>query len=183
MSALLDEPNPLLHVLEIVHDSPGLSLDALRERAGLGWGSVYQRVDLLKEAGLLREERDGKRKRLFAAAPPDAEACRQASVGALLGRLNRDTARRVARAVLEHPGMGAERLAQLVGIPPRSVYLHIKQLVALGLVEREGTFFRSNLRPTERLRSVLEREEFSIVTFSHRAGNLESSTPLAPLLL
>lgn len=174
--------NPLLHVLEIVHASPGLSLNAVRERAGLGWGSMYQRVDRLKAAGLVRLEQDGRRRLVFPVEAPDAEACQQLAARASLDRPNRDTLRRLARTLLAHPGIGALRLARRVGIPPRSAYLHVKQLVAAGLVEREGPLCRSTLRPTPRLRLLLGEtcKEESTLQPPHGARNLESSEAPGP---
>ena len=177
---LHQEIEPLLAMLQIVRASPGLPLSALRERAKIGWGSTYHRVDLLRSLGLVRMEKDGRRQRLFPTAA-DPGALLAAAAGATLSGPRHGTARRIAAAILAQPGIGGERLARGLDIPRRSVYYNLRRLVAAGLVERCGPAGRCTLQPTDRLRAAIAAEAPPHAPGAlHGATNAERGGPCGP---
>lgn len=166
-------PSPF-DVLQMVQAEPGIRLTEIRERTQLGWASIYQRLDYLQSRGLLRRHKDGHAVHLF---PTEASFAAEPEIAAdaAAQRLRGDTARRIAKAVVEHPGIGSERLAQILGVHRRVVYYHVRILVETGLVQRAGGLCRSKLIPTPALIQAVEADGSTrhVLNRSHRATNLE----------
>lgn len=135
-----------------VHDAvvqdPGLSLEEVRARAGIAWGTAVHHLRRLEDTGLLVSVAQGARRRYFAANT--AASGRRAQVAALA----QPTARRVAECVRHQPGVDQSALCAALGLRNPAASKHLHRLAAQGLVlaERDGRHCRYH--PTEALHAT-----------------------------
>jgi predicted transcriptional regulator len=142
-------------LLTIIQAAPGLTLSQLRERASFGWGSVYHHVGLLTRAGLIRTETSGRRLLVY---PRDAldQVSPEASAAMTLEGARADSARQVARALLEAGPMSSAEIAHRTGLPYYTVYRTMTHLLSLGLAQRFGDRRPPRFAATLRLRNLLQ---------------------------
>lgn len=135
-------------IYDLILANPGLAMSALSRRAQLQWGAIHFHVLRLEAAGLVRTYRVGRRRLVFATAELDgAEEER--------GVLIEPACRRVALAILEHPGRDVLQLVDLTKLTPRVVYHHARRLVDLGLVTTAAAGHYRGLRASARLYALL----------------------------
>lgn len=133
-------------ILGTIQAQPGMTLSDLVTLLGLGWGSVYLHLQALEKEGAVTVQHAGRRRILFAGdahSPPEAALLR--------GR----SARVVAEAVLERPGVDVLGICDATGLSPRAVYYHVRRLAMAGLVESQARTRHAALQPTEGLRGLL----------------------------
>jgi DNA-binding transcriptional ArsR family regulator len=117
-------------LFELVQREPGLSLSDLSGRSGLSWGNTVHHLAVLKRSGLVVSMRHGRYRRWFVAGGTEQE--RRPQVAALR---NVVTAR-IARLVLDRPGLSQKQLADALGMTPQATHWHLARLAQAGLVER-----------------------------------------------
>lgn len=130
-------------VYELVQAEPGLSLSELAARSGLSWGNTVHHLQVLKRSGLVVSMRHGRYRRWFATG-----AVEQAQRGQVAALRNAVSAR-IARLILEQPGLSQKQLADRVAMSPQAVHWHLARLAQAGLVERvrDGREVRHYVRP------------------------------------
>lgn len=117
-------------VYQLVQAEPGLSLSELAQRAALSWGNTVHHLSVLKRSGLVVSLRHGRYRRWFAAG-----AVEQGQRGQVAALRNPVSAR-VARLVLEVPGLSQKQLADRMAMSPQAVHWHLARLAQAGLVQR-----------------------------------------------
>lgn len=141
-------------VYELVVGQPGLAVSDVARRLGLYWTSAALHIGHLTKAGLIASTRIGRRRVLVPAAGPDLD------FGFELGLLAEGSCRRVALAILEHPGRSVLDLCGLTGMSERAVYHHVKRLEEAGLVVKRTKLAHRGLDPAPRLFLALGRHGF-----------------------
>lgn len=151
----LPETSPVLGspirqaILRLVQERPGISLSDLGRRLALRWGAASFHVARLEAGGLVRTVRIGRRRLVYAldasiAAYPEEHAA-----------LHEPACRRLALAIIEHPGSSVSRLVEHTGLSPRVVYHHAKRLLDLGLIASSSPGAYRGLRASGKLFALL----------------------------
>lgn len=152
--------NPVrAHVHQVVVQDPGLSLEEVRSRAGIAWGTAVHHLRRLEDTGLLVSIVQNARRRYFAANTPAS------SHRAHVAALSHPTARRVADFVRQRPGVDQSGLCAALGLRNPTASKHLQQLATHGLVLAERDGRRCRYHPTTALHATL--------------GILETPTPPA----
>ena len=121
-------------VLDLVTRQPGIPAEKVLDVLDIGWGTLSHHLERLKMQALVRVNVEGRRKLLYPAGSLDEkEASRRA-------RLFYPKAREIAQAVLREPGISIAAVSDRCGLSPRVVYYHLKELLALGLIEKAGRY-------------------------------------------
>jgi DNA-binding transcriptional ArsR family regulator len=136
-------------ILDLIRTRPGVSVSELARLAGMYWTSAAAHVEQLRQAGLVRAVRVGRRRVLFSSQILEAEA---ADAPGILGE---PSCRRVAVAIAAHPRQRVWELCESTGMSERAVYHHVKRLVAAGLVATSKTGAYRGLEATPRLLACL----------------------------
>lgn len=116
-------------ILSHIQAEPGLTLSELRKKARLGWGVIYHHLGGLERDGLVRSERRGRYRLLFAVG---ATAPRERGAS-LRGKARHS----IAHAVATVGPTTTDHLIGATGLTRRVVYHHLKALRDAGLVERD----------------------------------------------
>lgn len=137
-------------LLRLVQDEPGITITRLRERAGIGWGPLYEELQRLEDAGLLRTVRIGARRLVVPADAQEAHAMLQARVV-----LSNPSARRVAHAIARGEARSTDALVRALGLAPRAVRRHVARLLEHGLATSVSASRHEGLRATPALLKAL----------------------------
>lgn len=125
-----------------VHRYPGLELSRIARLAGVDEDVVRYHVRVLEEAGLVRAEEEGARRRVYPLERTSAGAVSPLTRDErrIVGMLRRPATLRAVVALLEHGELSAGGLARACSISPSTASHHIKALeeAALITVRREG---------------------------------------------
>ena len=121
---------PRRKLLAFVRMHPGAHLRELERGSGLAVGVLRHHLDYLVAAGLVREERDGRLRRVF---PEGLDPELRAALPALRVRSHRA----VVLHLLNHEGAGARDASEALRIPLRTTSYYLRALVKAGLVLRE----------------------------------------------
>jgi DNA-binding transcriptional ArsR family regulator len=140
-------------ILDVVRREPGITVTRLRQKAGLGWSSLYHHLGRLESARAVTTVAAGRRRIVVLAGRDEPEATHRAR--ALL--LNA-TLRRLARAIAEGTGTDVHALARATRMGERTVYHHLRSLVGHGLVASSVPRRHLGLRATPLLLSLLEKD-------------------------
>ncbi|MEA3204241.1 MAG: hypothetical protein QOI63_1921, partial [Thermoplasmata archaeon] len=141
--------NPVrARVHQAVVGDPGLSVEEVRARAGVAWGTAVHHLRRLEDTGLLVSVTQNARRRYFAANTPASS--RRVQVAAL----SHPTARRVADLVRQRPGVDQTGLCEALGLRNPSASKHLQELAAQGLVLPERLGRRCHYHPTEALHAA-----------------------------
>ncbi|MCA1811052.1 MAG: helix-turn-helix domain-containing protein [Halobacteriales archaeon] len=146
-SKVLDNP-VRAHVHQVVVQDPGLSVEEVRSRAGIAWGTAVHHLRRLEDTGLLVSVTQNARRRYFAANTPASS--RRTHVAAL----TQPTARRVAELVRRRPGLDQTSLCEELGLRNPAASKHLQQLAAHGLVLAQRDGRRCLYHPTEALHAA-----------------------------
>lgn len=138
-------------ILKIVGDHPGMSSRRLVRTLGLTWGTVCYHIDRLVETGHLEETKVGRSRYLRLPGVPESEDASWA--------VSSEAARRVATAILRHPGADVKHLAEHAGLSVRVTYYHVRHLVDAKLVTTSQRTRHKDLSPTPALRELLRDME------------------------
>lgn len=140
---------PRATILALVAEQPGIALSELLAALGIGWGSLYHHIGKLQDAGAIEVRRKGRRSLVF---PADGDSTR---FGDEQGLLRGATVRRVAQAVLEHPGRNVLEISDALSITPRTVYYHVNRLLKAGLIRSGSRTRHQALSPEPHLARLL----------------------------
>lgn len=138
-------------ILDIAARRPGIPLTRLKNRLDVSWGTLFYHIGILRDKGLVRTVRAGRRRLLFPAGVLSGETALVA-----VAFLEGETARRVACAIRERPDARIEELAALTGKSRRVVYYHVKQLLDAGLAIRSSRTRHFGLRIDPRVADVVD---------------------------
>jgi len=135
-------------VHETIVNEPGLSVEDIRSRIGIAWGTAVHHLRRLEAAGLVVSTQQNARRRYFAANT--AASSRRVHLAALA----HPTARRVAEYVRQAPGTDQTALCVALGLRNPAASKQLQQLAAHGLVlvERDGR--RCLYHPTAALQAA-----------------------------
>ncbi|HEX2066425.1 MAG TPA: hypothetical protein VHI93_06385 [Candidatus Thermoplasmatota archaeon] len=141
--------NPVrARVHEVVVNDPGLSLEEVRARAGIAWGTAVHHLRRLENTGLLVSVAQSARRRYFAANTPASRNRTQVAA------LAHPTTRRVADLVRQRPGVDQTGLCEALGLRNPAASKHLGQLAAQGLVLAQRLGRRCHYHPTEALHTA-----------------------------
>ncbi|HUR61793.1 MAG TPA: hypothetical protein VM286_05450 [Candidatus Thermoplasmatota archaeon] len=141
--------NPVrARVHETVLQDPGLSVEEIRARSGVAWGTAVHHLRRLEDTGLLVSVTHNARRRYFAANT--AASQRRGHVAALA----HPTARRVAELVRQRPGVGQTELCETLGLRNPAASKHLGQLAQQGLVLPERVGRSCHYHPTAALHAA-----------------------------
>jgi DNA-binding transcriptional ArsR family regulator len=147
-----DEPEAvLLHprrraIYRLVGREPGLSVGDVQRRLKILSGAFHNHMERLVAAGLVERRDTGTNTRLYltdAAPPPDAPT------------LGNDTAKAIARVVLEKPGLDSEQIGEEAGKSQRTAQVYLRTLREAGYVELSPGEGPPLYYPTAKLRKDL----------------------------
>lgn len=141
----------------LVESYPGLHIREAARQLGTSVALVEYHVALLRENGLLREERDDRYVRLYATGPKGAEptAAERAQLKVLRERLPL----RVALHLLDHDQPQQHKaMAEALGLGKSKLSFHLRKLEAAGIATKtpEGLF---TVRDRARLLDLLLRHQ------------------------
>lgn len=141
--------NPVrARVHEAILQDPGLSVEEVRARSGIAWGTAVHHLRRLEETGLLVSVTHNARRRYFAANT--AASQRRGHVAAL----SHPTARRVAELVRQQPGLDQSALCDALGLRNPAASKHLAQLASQGLVMQQRMGRRCHYHPTAALHAA-----------------------------
>jgi len=112
---------------EAVRRTPGIGGREVQRDAGTGWGETVYHLERLTESGLLHRERSGHQDHYFVATVPLADR-------RLLGLMRSASARRLVVTLLEHGSQTVPELIDRTGLSGGRLSVHLRRLVATGLV-------------------------------------------------
>lgn len=107
-------------ILQVLAERPGASVQDLAGDLRLTRTATVHHLRRLGRDGLVRSVRHGRRRLHFLAAAPQQPG--------LLGLLHTHTARLVVETLARDPGASWRKLARQLGITPRAVRWHIRNL-------------------------------------------------------
>ena len=143
MDELLAQPTRR-RIHDVVCRHPGSSAREIQRTAGLAWGETAYHLDQLTKAGVLRRERGGRRDYYF----PHAMGWEDRR---LFQALRRPAQRHLLVALSRTPGLTLAELRAACGFSLSTTSFHLRQLLAISVVEgyREGNLRRYRVvRPT-----------------------------------
>jgi len=112
--------------------TPGAHFSRIRDDLHLGTGETQHHLRALEQEGAVESRKDGDYRRYFLASRfDDFEQV-------ALGRLRRETPRRLVVGLLRDPTAGASDLADRIGVSRPAVSNHAADLEAAGLLAREA---------------------------------------------
>lgn len=142
--------NPVrARVNETVGLDPGLSLQDVRDRAGIAWGTTVHHLARLERHGLVVSVRHGNHRRYF---PSNTVSSRQRRE---LAALSHPTAHRIAEQVSANPGSDQKGICQALDLRNPAASKHLTRFERLGLVQSEIVGRSRLYHPTELMASVL----------------------------
>lgn len=147
-SKVLDQP-VRAQIMHIIQEQPGVDVDTLRRRSDVAWSTARHHLLHLERHDLVRSVRSGAHLIYFAADSPNVQSRQELSI--LQGR----SRRRVAKAVLEHPGITNASIADRLGLSRPSVTHHLRPLLKAGLVVAKRQGREQELTAGVRLRDLL----------------------------
>lgn len=136
-------------IMDTVAANPGLTMLQLQDRLGVAWGTVNHHVRKLADLGHLVSVRQGPRRLLYAADTAEAKARQE------LALLNVPTARRIALAVQERPGVRQTDLCASLSLNKPSASKHLARFEAAGLIEVRRDGGACHYEATPRLEAAL----------------------------
>lgn len=135
-----------LHAL--VGAQPGLTLEELRESAGLSWTTAVHHLRRLEGHGLVVSTQSGRRHRYYLA---NTDAARHRTS---LATLAPATAQRIARLVHDTPGLGQQQICDTLGLRGPAASKHLGRFATHGLVTVKADGRRRLYEPTDALRAA-----------------------------
>ena len=112
--------------------TPGAHFSRIRDDLKLGTGETQHHLRELEREGVVESHKDGDYRRYFLAGRFDDRE------QVALGRLRRETPRRLVVGLLRDPDSGASDLADRVGVSRPAVSNHAAALEETGLLTREA---------------------------------------------
>jgi len=149
---LLENP-ARARVHEAIAQEPGLSMQDVRDRAGIAWGTTVHHLARLEHHGLVVSVRDGGSRRYFPANTTAARYRRE------LSALAHPTTLALARAVAQSPGIDQKGLCAGLGLLNPAASKHLARLGRMGLVEAVPVGRSRRYQPTPRLADVLAQHD------------------------
>ncbi len=131
-----------------LEENPGTTIQELRERLDIAWGTTVYHLEKLERAGILVSQRHGNHRRYFVAGTKEARTRKGFTV------LQTHTARRLAQAVMTNPGANQSELCDQVGIRPPVASKYLKRLEEHSLVRAEQNNRFKHYQPTSLLRDL-----------------------------
>lgn len=141
-------------ILDVLQEEGSMPVSRLRQRVGLGWGSLYHQLRRMEEAGLVRMIRAGQRQIVVGMRAGEAE-----NLAVARAHIQGDTARRIAELIASGSGLDTARIAEQLKISPRTVRYHIQRLTSAGLVTAASRTRHAFLRATPLLAAALEANQ------------------------
>lgn len=138
----LDQP-VRARVMAAVEAEPGIHVEEIRRRLDMNRNAVRHHLDKLADVGLVSVSDATGFRCYFPAGSTDRR------VMAAFPVLKSDTARRIARAAVQQPGITASSLGASMGLTPAGTHHHLKRMVAAGVVRVEIGASGSRVFPTE----------------------------------
>lgn len=123
-------------IYDRVQEEPGIHYSGLKEALGLGNGTLTYHLRVLQEHGFLVSQRDGPRKRFYAAGHADP------------GGEDRSTRDRVRDAVDRRPGASQAEIADELDVSRQVVHYHVQSLAEDGRVSLEDDGNRTRCYPS-----------------------------------
>lgn len=133
-------------ILRIVRKRPGLRVGELQARTLLGEGSFYLHLGKLRARGLVKVRRKRAARFVF----PVSEHYVIPKYVQVEEKLS-GPAKRIARAIVENPGLNVGGLAALIDRPERSVYYHVKKFATARLITSSAGEGYAEIRATRKL--------------------------------
>ena len=115
---------------ELIRVTPGIHAHEIGEKANIGWGTTVYHLKLLENHGLIVSKKSGRYKRFFVNT---GEYTKKKDV---YGALRNETAKSVARYVVDHPGTTQKEMCAALGIQPSLASWHVEKLEGVDLVKR-----------------------------------------------
>ena len=142
--------NPVrARVHEAIALDPGLSLQDVRDRAGVAWGTTVHHLTRLERHGLVVSVRHGNHRRYFPANSVSSRYRRE------LAALSHPTAHRIATHVTACPGTDQKGVCRALDLQNPAASKHLTRFESLGLVQSEVVGRSRLYHPTELMASAL----------------------------
>ncbi|HLF17216.1 MAG TPA: winged helix-turn-helix transcriptional regulator [Candidatus Thermoplasmatota archaeon] len=135
----------------MVQAEPGIHMEELRRRLGLGRGQVLHHLDVLERHGVIVKSNPGR----YLCYYPDRESAEH--LGAVVPLLKTERARRLLEMVEASPGIPVPEAERAAGVARGHLDYHVERLAAAHLLEVRKEKGRRRLFPTE-MAMNLDRE-------------------------
>jgi DNA-binding transcriptional ArsR family regulator len=123
-----------------ISENPGKTYGELLADLGIGNGTLAHHIYILRRAGLVRSEKEGKFTRFYPTGIPTKKA------GALLSQVQRAIVAEVAK----QPGLKLSEMARRMKMRNDSFTYNVRQLAVLGMVRLEGWGLEKRLFPGDK---------------------------------
>lgn len=142
--------NPVrARIHDAVSQDPGISLQDVRDRAGIAWGTTVHHLARLERHGLVVSVRHGNHRRWFPVNTPAARQRRELTV------LSHPTAHRIAAHVAATPGTDQKSLCAELGLQNPAASKHLARFERLGLIQSEPVGRSRRYQATDLLHAAL----------------------------
>lgn len=135
-------------ILDAIETAPGIHMRLLKSVLEMGGGEFDRNIDRLIAAGLIEKHRIANHTRLYPAGqvpPPGLEPLESGMV------------RRVARSVLDRPGITAADVAAVMGVSPSHARRWLRELADAKLARTARKGLQLTYLPTSRLEEAMKR--------------------------
>jgi predicted transcriptional regulator len=136
-------------VLDCIAQEPGITIQELRRRTGVAWGTAVHHLLRLERHGLAVSHRSGGSRRYFPANTRESRSRKAISA------IAHPTTNRIARLVAERPGIDQKGICGELGIRNPAASKHLRRLAREGLVASRKVARSCLYEPTPALSEAL----------------------------
>ncbi|MGQ0535214.1 MAG: winged helix-turn-helix transcriptional regulator [Methanobacteriota archaeon] len=135
-------------VFGAVQSDPGVALQDVVQRTGLGWGTVVYHLDRLEKERMVVSRRHGMHRRFFVNGSNTGEH-------EAISVLHHDTSRNIASFLLTKPGAAQKDVCAALGLAPSLAHKYLERLSAASLVSKEREWRTVRYFPSDKLGGLL----------------------------
>ncbi len=139
------------HLLDLISEEPGLSLQQLADRTDAGWGTTVYHLQRLEQAGFIKSRKQGHHRRFYTVGEVGQDEVEA------LGMLRNDTPRKIARYLVQDPGCNQKAICQALDISPSLAHKYLKRMEEQQLLTSEREWRSKHYTPDERLATLIEQ--------------------------
>lgn len=139
------------HLLDLISEEPGLSMQQLADQTDAGWGTTVYHLQRLEQAGFIKSRKQGHHRRFYTVGEVGQEEVEA------LGMLRNDTPRKIARYLVQDPGCNQKAICEALDISPSLAHKYLKRMEEQQLLTSEREWRSKHYTPDDRLASLIEQ--------------------------
>jgi predicted transcriptional regulator len=135
-------------MFDAIEHNPGITIKEITDVCGVGWGTAVYHLKRLEDERLVTSQRHRQFRRYY----KNGGLAREEKHA--VAELKHDTAKALAKAVMEHPGSAQKDLCAQLGISAPLAHKYLGRMAKANLVTQERQWREVKYFPTELLGSV-----------------------------